>query len=280
MEPIEVDELQNKADMLRLATLDLCVGAQKGHLTSAFSCAELLTALYYGKVLRYDPKKPKWEDRDRLFISKGHASPLLYSILKDLGFIPADYLEDFCKTDKLGVHLQSNVPGVENTVGSLGHGLGVAAGMALGAKMDRKDYYSFVLLSDGECCEGSIWEAAMFAGHHRLNNLIAIVDRNYMTATDFTENSVGLTPLDKKFEAFGWEVKKIKGHSISEILSCFEGIRSFRRMTPFVIIADTVKGKGVNLSENKPAWHARVPKIEDAEVWRNEIRTVKGVCHE
>ena len=276
MESVCIDSLQKKANALRLATLNLCIGADKGHVTSAFSCAEILTALYYGNVLCYDPKNPKWEDRDRLFISKGHASPLFYSILVDIGFIPGTYLDGFCKTDKLGVHLQSGVPGVENTAGSLGHGLGIAAGMALAAKMDRKNYYTFVLLSDGECCEGSIWEAAMFAGHHMLNNLIAIIDRNYMTATDFTENSVGLTPLDKKFEAFGWEVKKINGHSICEILSCFDGIRSFRRKTPFVIIAETVKGKGVISAENKPTWHARVPKNEEADAWRKELKSKGG----
>ena len=268
-----IDSLQKKADTLRLVTLNLCIGAEKGHVTSTFSCAEILTVLYYGNVLHYNPKNPKWEDRDRLFISKGHASPLFYSILVDLGFIPNNYLDDFCKANKLGVHLQSDVPGVENTAGSLGHGLGIATGMALAAKMDRKNYYTFVLMSDGECCEGSIWEAAMFAGYHMLNNLIAIIDRNYMTATDFTENSVGLTPLDKKFEAFGWEVKKINGHSINEILGCFDGIRSFRRKTPFVIIAETVKGKGVISVENKPSWHARVPKKEEAEAWRQELKS-------
>lgn len=271
-----IDTLEKKADELRKATLDLCLTANKGHVTSAFSCAEILTALYYGNVLRYDPKNPKWEDRDRFLISKGHSSPIFYSILADLGFIPKSQLEDFCKGVKLGVHLQCGVPGVENTAGSLGHGLGIAAGMALASKMDRRHNYTAVLLSDGECSEGSIWEAAMFAGFHRLNNLIAIVDRNYMTCTDFTENTVGLTPLDKKFEAFGWETKIINGHSIEEILSCFEGMRSFRRNRPLAIIAETVKGKGVPTAENIAAWHARVPTGAQIQSWYEQLENKGG----
>lgn len=273
MDSAYIDALQKKANKLRSATLNLCIGAEKGHVTSAFSCAEILTALYYGNVLRYDPKNPNWQGRDRFLISKGHASPVFYSLLADLEFFPQSHLDDFCKGNKLGVHLQCGVPGVENTAGSLGHGLGIAAGLALAAKMNREQHYTFVLLGDGECCEGSVWEAAMFAGHRNLNNLIAIVDRNFMSATDFTENCTGLSPLDKKFEAFGWETKTIDGHSIEAILGCFDGIRSFRRQLPLAIIAETVKGKGVDSSENTPAWHARVPKGEVAKAWQQELAT-------
>jgi len=273
MKAAGMDSLQKKANALRKATLDLCIGAEKGHVTSAFSCAEILTALYYGNVLRYDPENPEWKDRDRFIMSKGHASPIFYSILADLEFIPASHLDGFCKGGKLGVHLQSDVPGVEHTAGSLGHGLGIAAGLALAAKMNREPHYTFCLLGDGECCEGSVWEAAMFAGCRNLNNLIAIVDRNHMSATDFTENSTGLAPLDRKFEAFGWETRTIDGHSIEAILGCLEGIRSFRRRSPFAIIAETVKGKGVESSENKPAWHARVPKGDVAKAWQQELTT-------
>ena len=272
------DSLYAKAGELRRATLDLCITADKGHVTSAFSCAEILTALYYGGILRYDVKNPNWDGRDRFLISKGHSSPIFYSLLCDLGFFGPDSLERFCKGDKLGVHLQRDVPGVENTAGSLGHGLGIAAGIALAAKMDRKPHYTVVLLSDGECCEGSIWEAAMFAGFHNLNNLIAIVDRNFMTATDFTENSVGLAPLDKKFEACGWEARTIDGHCVEELLECFKGIRSFRRRAPLVIIAETVKGKGVAFAENMPELHARVPKGDAARAWYEEL-DAKGAVY-
>jgi transketolase len=268
-----IKTLQKKADELRMATLNLCVMADKGHVTSAFSCAEILTVLYYGNILRYDVNNPKWEDRDRFLISKGHASPIFYSLLADVGFIPSSHLEGFCKGQNLGVHLQSDVPGVENTAGSLGHGLGIAAGMALAAKMDRKTYYTIALLGDGECCEGSVWESAMFAGQQNLNNLIVFVDRNYMMATDFTENAVGLAPLDKKLEAFGWDTLTIDGHSIAEIHSSLEGMRSFRRKKPLAIIAQTVKGKGVPSAENKPAWHARAPKGDTAEAWRQNLAT-------
>lgn len=268
---MRIDELESKAKHLRQVVLDMCVAAGTGHVTSSFSCAEVLVALYYG-VMRFRPTEPKWEGRDRFIMSKGQASPLLYAVLADLGFFPADWLKGFCQTDgHFGVHLQHDVPGVEITAGSLGHGFGVATGMALAAKMDRKLWLTFALLGDGECYEGSIWEAAMFAAHYRLNNLVAIVDRNYLAATDFTEDMVELEPLGDKWRAFGWEVEEIDGHDFGAILDALEGVRSRRSARPKCIIATTVKGKGVGFMSDDPLWHAVAPRGDEIEVARTEL---------
>jgi len=273
MSQIEIAELEKKANYIRRQVLDMCVQAGTGHVTSSFSCTEILVALYYGGILRYDAAMPKWEERDRFVLSKGQASPILYAVLANLGFFPESELDRFCQVDgKFGVHLQNDVPGVEITAGSLGLGFGIAAGMALAAKMDQKPYMTFALLGDGECYEGSIWEAAMFASHRELNNLVAIIDRNWLCVTDFTEDCVRLNPLDKKWESYGWEVVTINGHSFEEIFSALEGFRSPRRNKPLVIIADTIKGKGVSFMENTPIWHGLAPKGEDAELAKQELK--------
>jgi len=265
-------ELENKAKYINNLTLDMCAQAGTGHVTSSFSCTDILVALYHGGILSYDPSNPKWESRDRFILSKGQASPLLYTVLADVGFFPKSELHRFCKADgKFGVHLQNDVPGVEITAGSLGHGLGIAAGMALAARTDRRNHLVFALLGDGECYEGSVWEAAMFAGHHRLNNLIAIVDRNWLCVTDFTENCVRLNPLDQKWAAFGWQVVSIDGHSFADIFSALKGVRSRQLNSPLVIIANTVKGKGISFMENEPLWHGMAPKDERAEMARVEL---------
>lgn len=268
----KIAELEKKASYIRTQTLDMCVKAETGHVTSSFSCTEILVALYYGGILRYDTSNPKWDDRDRFILSKGQASPVLYAVLGDLGFFPESDIWGFCQADgKFGVHLQNDVPGVEITSGSLGHGLGIAAGMALAARMDRKHYMTFALLGDGECHEGSVWEAAMFAGHHELNSLIAIVDRNWLCVTDFTENCVRINPLAKKWESFGWNVATINGHSYEDILSALDSVRLRQLNKPSVIIANTIKGKGVSFMENEPLWHGIAPKGREAEMARNEL---------
>ncbi len=271
-----INELKEKANYIRNQILDMCVRAGTGHVNSSFSCAEILTALYYGGILRFDPKNPKWQGRDRFILSKGHASVILYPILADLGFFPVEELNRFNQADGIfGVHLQNDVPGVEITSGSLGHGLGVAAGIALAAKMNRDLFFTFVLLGDGECYEGSVWETAMFASHNRLNNLIAIVDRNYLCATDFTEDVVGLEPFNEKWKACGWNVININGHSFEEIFKALSGFRSRRSVKPLVIIADTTKGKGVSFISNEPLWHALAPKGQQAIEAKNELNNPK-----
>ncbi len=265
-------DLKKKARGIRNMVLDMCVAAGTGHVTSSFSSVEILVSLYHGGILRYDASNPGWEGRDRFILSKGQASPLLYAVLADVGFFPREKLNRFCKADGIfGVHLQNDVPGVEISSGSLGHGLGIAAGLALAAKMDKKSYETIALLGDGECHEGSIWESAMFIGHHRLDNLVAIVDRNRYCVTGCTEDIVSLEPLGKKWESFGWEAATIDGHSFDEIFHTLGAIRSRRGKRPLVVIANTVKGKGVSFMENKYHWHGLAPKGREAKTAKAEL---------
>jgi len=260
----KIADLYRKTNEIRQNTLDMCIRARTGHVTSSFSCAELLTALYQGGIMRYDPQNPKWEDRDRFILSKGQASPILYNVLADLGFFPKDWLDGFATGEgHFGVHLQGDIPGVEYTMGSLGHGLGIGSGVALAAKMGLKDYHTFVLMGDAECYEGSVWEAAMFAAHHRLNNLTAIVDRNGYGVMGATEEIVKLNPFDEKFKSFGWDVRKINGHSIEEICSALEDVRTRKTEKPLAIVADTVKGKGIEFIESVARWHGLAPLGEE-----------------
>lgn len=273
----KITELEKKANYIRNQILDMCVKAGTGHVTSSFSCTEILTALYYGGILRYDASNPTWEGRDRFILSKGHASPILYAILADVGFFSKSELDKFCQADGIfGVHLQEDVPGVEITAGSLGCGLGIAAGIALAAKMNREDHFTFVLLGDGECYEGSVWESAMFIGHYELNNLIAIVDRNWLCATDFTEDIIRLAPLDEKWKSFNWRVVTVDGHSFEDILRPLDRFRSKQLNAPLVIIANTVKGKGVSFMENQLFWHSVAPQGERAKIAKTELTKKEG----
>jgi transketolase len=269
----DVRKLKTKANYIRNLVLDMCVKAGTGHVTSSFSSVELLVALYYGDILHYDPSNPDWEGRDRFILSKGQASPLLYAVLADLGFFPKAELDRFCQADGIfGVHLQNDIPGVEITSGSLGHGLGIAAGLALAAKMDKKSFLIFTLLGDGECHEGSIWESAMFASHHNLDNLVAIIDRNKLCVTGFIDSIVNLNPLHNKWESFGWDVVDIDGHSFRDIFSALGNIRDRKSNKPLMVIANTIKGKGVSFMENKPLWHGMAPQGEEAKLAKEELK--------
>jgi len=270
----KIENLKSKSFEIRKRMMEMCIKAGTGHCTSSLSATDILTTLYYGGVMRHDPNNPDWEDRDRLFLSKGQASPLQYTILADLGYFDAAHLENFAQHGgAFGVHLQNSVPGVEITCGSLGHGFGIAAGSALAAKKDRKLNMVFALLGDGECYEGSIWETAMFASHNRLNNMVVIIDRNFQCVTDFTENIVALEPMVDRWEAFGWNVKRIDGHDHAALLDAFDGSRSRQSNRPLAIIADTVKGEGVDFMECVPLWHGIAPQSTDAE---NAMKTLEG----
>lgn len=269
-----IKSLRKKAENIRKNVLNMCIQAQTGHVTSSLSCIDILVSLYHGNVMRHRPNDPGWEQRDRFILSKGQASPALYAVLADCGYFNSKELNNFAqKGGNFGVHLQDSVPGVEITSGSLGQGFGLAAGLALGAKKNRNLHLVFTLLGDGECYEGSIWETAMFAAHNQLNNLVAIVDRNYLCVTDFTENLIALEPLDKKWQAFGWEVKRINGHSIEEIISTLCPLRSRPSSKPLVVIADTVKGEGAASLCYQPLCHGIAPKGEEAEI---AIRELEG----
>ena len=255
---MEVSELEAKAKDLRKQVLEMCIRAKTGHVTSCFSCVEILTTLYYGGVLKKD---------DRFVLSKGQASPLLYVMLADLHYFSKNRLEGFCQADDFfGVHLQHSVPGVETTAGSLGYGLGIAAGMALAKKQSHEPGTIYTLLGDGECYEGSIWEAMLFISHNDLN-VVAIVDRNQMSAIDFTEHALKLEPFGDKWQAAGWEVRGIGGHSFPKLLSVFDNRTS---SGPLMVLANTIKGKGIRFMENQILWHGRAP------VTKEEITQARG----
>lgn len=270
--------LDDAAFRIRKSILETCLRAGTGHLTSSLSCVDILVALYHGGLLRFDPQRPDWEGRDRFIMSKGQASPALYAVLADRGFFDSRHLERFAREGgRMGVHLQGDVPGAEITSGSLGHGLGIAAGLALGAAMNGEGHRVFVLLGDGECDEGSVWEAAMFAAHHRLGRLTAIVDRNGLCVTDFTERIVALEPLDEKWQAFGWEVRRIDGHSHAALAAALADRGAPAASSPpLVVIADTVKGAGIPCISNIPLWHGQVPSGEMADRCRAELAQGHG----
>lgn len=281
----EIIKLERKANWVRRQTLEMCVRANTGFLASAFSSVEILVSLYYGGILRVDPENPLWPERDRFIMSKGHAISL-YPILADQGFFPLHNLETFCQENCiLGAIAENNIPGTEVVAGSLGHGLGLGSGMALAAKMNKEQYMTVVLLGDGECQEGSVWEAAMFAGHHQLNNLVAIVDRNFLGVTDFTENFLRLNPFAEKWQSFSWDATVIDGHSFPDILQALANFRSRKSEKPLVLIAQTTKGKGLSFMENIPLWHATsvsgkyIPLARE-ELQRKENELNRGTDHE
>jgi len=252
--------LTEKAHHLRTVTYDMCCQAETGHITSSFSCVEILVALYYQVMREVSVDSDK---RDYFVLSKGQASPILYAVLSDLAFFPRNWTDTFCQAGgKFGVHLQHDVPGVEFTTGSLGHGLSYACGMAKALKLDRKNNTVFALLGDGECYEGQIWEAADFAAAHRLNNLVAIIDRNGICATDFTDNFIPLDNIQEKFSAFGWRTAVCDGHDFASLLEAFKYINSRHYSQPFALVAHTVKGKGIEDICDDPSWHACCPKGE------------------
>lgn len=272
--------LKEKARWVRNTVLDMAVRSQSGHITSAFSQTELLTSLYYGKILNVVPAEPRHPGRDRFILSKGQGGIGLYPILADLGFFSMDELDIFAQRGSvLGVHADWNIPGIEIISGALGHGLPIATGMAQAGKIDGREWLVYCLLGDAELYEGSNWEAALFASHRNLSNLICIVDRNQQGVLGFTDDIAGprdgprLDSIEKKFEAFGFETRTVNGHSYPEIFSALEDRRTRPLQTgrPLAIIANTVKGKGAPSLENKRLWHYRVPKSEDLERVRAEI---------
>lgn len=269
--------LQRKANWVRRKVLEMSVKADSGHVSTAFSLTELLVALYYGNILRFDPKNPRWDGRDRFILSEGQAGIGIYPILADVGFFPLADLDNFTKEGStLGVHSDSLTKGIEVLTGSLGHGLPIATGIADAGKIDNKDWLVFCLAGDGELFEGSNWEAMLTINRLRLGNLVVIVNRNHQSTIGFndrgeTQRDVILDPLPNKFRAFGFNVYQINGHSFWNILEVFKNIREKDRDEPLAIIAETKKGKGSSLIEDERNWHYRVPKGQDLEFIRKEL---------
>ncbi len=232
------------------------------HIGAIMSVADIIAVLYTD-ILKYDTKNPKWEERDRFVLSKGHAGASLYAALAETGFFEIEELKThYANGSRLSGHVSHHVPGVDLSTGSLGHGLSVATGMAYAAKKDRKEYRTYVVLGDGECNEGSVWEAALFANHFRLNNLVAIVDHNHMQSLDFNENTLEIEDFASKWSAFGWNVIEINGNNHNELKIAFEKAESSRTTEPHkptVIIANTIKGYGVSFMQNDILWHYRFP---------------------
>ncbi len=248
--------LADRAQFVRLETVRLTQIAGAGHYSSTFSAAELFAALYYAH-LRFDPARPDWPDRDRFVLSKGHAAIGLYPVLADVGFFDAALLDDYTRLGSpFGDHPDmKKIKGVDFSSGSLGHGLSIGVGMALAGRVQQRDYRTYVMLGDGELHEGQIWEAAMAAGHFKLQGLVAIVDRNGLCIDGHTEEIMGVEPIDDRFRSFGWDVQRIDGHDLDTILDTLGALKPAGTGAPQMIIADTVKGRGVRMMEGSLNWH-------------------------
>jgi transketolase len=248
--------LVERAKFIRLETLRLTRIAGAGHYSSTFSAAELLATLYYAH-LRYNPAEPQWPDRDRFVLSKGHAAIGLYPVLADVGFFDRSLLDSFTRLGSpFGDHPDmKKIPGIDFSSGSLGHGLSVSLGVALAARMQQRDYRVYCMLGDGELNEGQIWEAAMAAGHYRLQGLVGIIDRNQLSIDGPTEKVMSIEPVEERFRSFGWDVRRIDGHDIPAIRGAFEALKPAGEGKPQMIIADTIKGRGVKYMELSLDWH-------------------------
>ncbi|MDH5770744.1 MAG: transketolase [Candidatus Bathyarchaeota archaeon] len=266
-----IKRLNEKAKNFRKELLIMTTRSGSGHASSALSAVDIITALFFHQM-RYNPKDPGWEDRDRFVLSKGHGCPVLYVALAEAGYFPK---EELATHRKLGSILQGHpdmkTPGVEIPTGSLGQGLSAAVGMALAGKLDDKDYHVYVVLSDGELDEGNVWEAAMAAAHYKLDNITAIVDRNYFQVDGPTEEIMALNPLSDKWRAFGWNVMEIDGHNMREILvSLDEAVKM--KGKPTVIIANTIKGKGVSFVEGDNKYHGKALSEEELALALKELK--------
>ncbi len=267
----KVEQYSDLAHRIRYYTLLMVNQAKSSHIGTNYSATDLLAVLY-GKILCVDPNIPKWPERDRFILSKGHGCAAFYATLAERGFFPLKWLDTFYQNGSLlaGHVTHVNIPGVEVSTGSLGHGLSIGAGMALAAKRDDNSYRVFVLLSDGECDEGSTWESILFASQNKLDNLIAIVDYNKIQSLGWVKDIIDLEPFAEKWRSFGWAVREIDGHNLTEIDNALSSI-PFEKALPSCIIAHTIKGKGVSFMENKLLWHYRSPQGEEFEAALAEL---------
>lgn len=265
--------LQQQANWIRLSAMTMTHNAHLGHTGGDLSSADILAALYLGGILHLDPSNPRWPERDRFIMSKGHCSGAFYSVLAARGFFPMEMLRTHMEPlSKLNGHPDRNkLPGVEANTGPLGHGLPIGVGAALAARMRKESWRVFVLTGDGELQEGSNWEAAMTAQQYVLDNLTVIVDRNMIQQGDFTENTIRMEPLADRWRAFGFAVEEIDGHDHAALLARL-GNLPVAPGKPTCLIAHTVKGKGVSFAENKPAWHHGVPTDEQLAIAAKELR--------
>ncbi len=272
-------DLAKTANEVRKGIVTAVHSAKAGHPGGSLSCADMMTFLYF-EEMNIDPKNPKKEDRDRFVLSKGHCAPALYSALAQRGYFP---VEELTTLRKLGSHLQGHpcmqhTPGVDMSSGSLGQGISVATGMALSAKLSNDSYRVYTLLGDGEVAEGQVWEAAMFAGHKKLDNLVVIVDNNGLQIDGKVEDVCNPYPIDKKFEAFNFHVINIDAHDFDQIRAALKEARDTKGM-PTAIIMKSVKGKGVSFMENQAGWHGKAPNDEQYEIAMEDLKKVgEALC--
>ncbi len=257
-----VKGLQEKTKEVRREIIKMLQEAGSGHPGGSLSAAEIMTVLYFNEM-KVRPSEPSWPERDRFVISKGHAAPVLYAVLALAGFFPKEKLATL---RKIGSPLQGHpdrkkLTGLDASSGSLGQGISVACGMAKAAKIDGSSHRVYCLLGDGETQEGQVWEAAMFAAHYKLDNLVAILDHNHLQIDGFTTDVMSPEPLDEKWQAFGWQVIKVDGHSIESLLDAFAVAKTVKDK-PVLILAETTKGKGVSFMENEASWHGSAPNAE------------------
>jgi len=270
--PMSVKELEQMAVIIRCDIIDMICTAAAGHPGGSLSAADVVTALYF-RVMRIDPKNPGWPDRDRFILSKGHACPVWYAALAERGYFDKSHLKTL---RRMGSILQGHpdmrkTPGIDMTAGSLGHGLPAGLGMALSGKLQQKDYHVFVVIGDGESQEGSIWEASMAAPRFKLDNLTAILDYNHLQNDDSVDDIMPIHPAVDKWQAFGWHVIDIDGHNMAQVVAALEEAKSHQG-TPTMIVANTVKGKGVSYMENVCEWHGKAPCQEEADQALEELR--------
>ena len=268
---MNINDLKAKAHWLRRELFEMAMRQKKGHIPSSFSCAEILVALYYGGVANVVSGKPEDPNRDRIIVSKGHAAMSQYPILADYDFFPKEELERFTQIGGLlGMYADFRIPGIEGISGSLGHGVGMGAGFAMAARRDDRAYNTFIILGDGECYEGSIWESAMFAAHRKLDNLVVIVDRNELCIMGKTEELLELGDLENKWRSFGWYSCSVDGHSFDQLIPALNLVGKTDRK-PLAIIANTVKGKGISFMEGRSEWHNRMPSDQQIMEARVEL---------
>ncbi|MCR4324876.1 MAG: transketolase [Candidatus Curtissbacteria bacterium] len=262
-------DLKDKSRWVRLEVLNAAAKSGKAHLGGTYSCVELLVALYYGKILRYKTNNLNWENRDRFILSKGHACTALYAIFLDLGIISKEMYSSYGENGGLGGQLETWINGVDFNTGSIGHSVGVAAGIALAAKKNGENYRAYTIIGDSEPFEGSIWESVIFASDYKLNNLVVIIDRNRLMVTDVIDDEGLYKNFKEKMMSFGWNIFEINGHDFGEILGTFGKIELSKK--PVVVIANTIKGKGVSFMENNLRWHNAALSEEELRAARKEI---------
>lgn len=271
-----IKKLELIANQIRQDIIKMLLAAGSGHSAGPLGMADVFTALYFN-VMNHNPKNPKWADRDRFVLSNGHICPVWYATLANAGYFPR---KELLTLRKLGTRLHGHphnlaLPGIENSGGPLGQGLSQAIGMALAARMDKKRHRVICAMSDGEHDEGQIWEAIMFAGKNKLNNITGVVDRNNIQIDGFTEDIMPLEPLKEKYEAFNWHVLEVDGHNMHRIIDAFREADTIYEK-PVVIIAHTIPGKGVDFMEKDYTWHGKPPKPDEAKIALHELRTLKG----